>query len=199
VQQMPGRDAYLDGLLGNGILRPETKPRKRSQQTPWRFAETKATHASPPIRGFSPKPGKSPLDTDCVVADAVAIERVSASEFHARRCARSATTDGQASGGARDWNGARGGEKEATATPSWLGIASWALPWRRREILRKAGEIRSRRRGQRRWRRRRMPRRRRIHGSARRGRIVRWRRVICKASPAPRAWMRSRRASAGAQ
>jgi hypothetical protein len=51
----------------------------------WPFAETKRPRASPPIPGFSPKAGKSPLDQDCVVADAVAIEPVSASKFPAIR------------------------------------------------------------------------------------------------------------------
>jgi hypothetical protein len=55
-------------LPGNAILRPETKARKWPLESTWPLAETKHQHASPPIRGFSPKPGKSPLDTDCVVA-----------------------------------------------------------------------------------------------------------------------------------
>jgi hypothetical protein len=40
-------------------------------------------HASPPIRGFSPR--KSPLECDCVVADAVQVEPVSFQKFSANR------------------------------------------------------------------------------------------------------------------
>jgi hypothetical protein len=52
---------------GNGILPPETKAPKLPLESGWPFAETKRPRASPPIRGFSPKAGKSPLDQDCVV------------------------------------------------------------------------------------------------------------------------------------
>ena len=54
-------------VLTNTILRPETKARKWPLESTWPLAETKQQHASPSIRGFSPKPGKSPLDADCVV------------------------------------------------------------------------------------------------------------------------------------
>ena len=62
-------------------MRPETKAPKWPLESTWPPAETKHQHASPPIRGFRQKPGKSPLERDCVVADAVAIEPVSASKF----------------------------------------------------------------------------------------------------------------------
>jgi hypothetical protein len=54
-------------FVGNGILRPETKAPKWPLESTWPLAETTHQHASPPIRGFSPKAGKSPLDADCVV------------------------------------------------------------------------------------------------------------------------------------
>ena len=40
---------------------------------------------TPPIRGYSPGSGKSPLERECVVADAVAVEPVSARKFPANR------------------------------------------------------------------------------------------------------------------
>jgi hypothetical protein len=50
------------------------------------FAETKRPRASPPIRDYSSKVGKTPFDDrDCVVADAVYVERVSATKFPANR------------------------------------------------------------------------------------------------------------------
>ena len=41
--------------------------------------------ASALIRAYSPKVGKSPFDRDCVVADAVYVERVSTTKFPANR------------------------------------------------------------------------------------------------------------------
>ena len=50
------------------------------------FAETKRPRASPPIRDYSSKVGKTPFDDrDCVVADAVAFEPVSTVEFPGNR------------------------------------------------------------------------------------------------------------------
>ena len=48
-------------LPGNAILRPETKARKWPLESTWPLAETTHQQASPPIRGFSPKAGKSPF------------------------------------------------------------------------------------------------------------------------------------------
>jgi hypothetical protein len=66
-------------------LRPETKARKWPLVSTLPLAETKHQHASPPIRGFSLKLGKSPLECDGVVADAVTVEPVSAGEVPAYR------------------------------------------------------------------------------------------------------------------
>ena len=49
------------------------------------FAETKRPRARPLSRAYSPKVGKSPFEQDCVVADAVYVERVSATKFPANR------------------------------------------------------------------------------------------------------------------
>jgi hypothetical protein len=49
------------------------------------FAETKRSRTSPPIRAYSLEPGKSPFDWEYVMADAVAIEPVSARKFPANR------------------------------------------------------------------------------------------------------------------
>jgi hypothetical protein len=54
-------------FLGTSFLTPETKRLKCPLETSWAFAETKYSRASPPIRGFWLKTGKSPLDCDCVV------------------------------------------------------------------------------------------------------------------------------------
>jgi hypothetical protein len=49
------------------------------------LAETRHPCASPLIRAYSPKVGKSPFELDCVVADAVVFEPVSTVEFPANR------------------------------------------------------------------------------------------------------------------
>ena len=64
-------------LPGNGIFRAGTNAPKRRRSSRHAVRETKPTHRTPPIRSYSPGTGKSPLERECVVADAVSIEPVS--------------------------------------------------------------------------------------------------------------------------
>jgi hypothetical protein len=65
-------------LPGNGISWAETKTPRWPRRFKKAIAETEPVRTIPPIRGYSPRTRKSPLVRKCVVADAVAVEPVSA-------------------------------------------------------------------------------------------------------------------------
>src|ERR1700688_4670627 len=64
-------------LPGNRIPGPETTRPKTPPDRHWSLQRLQRDPRSPPIRGYSPAAGKSPLTCDCVVADVVQIAPVS--------------------------------------------------------------------------------------------------------------------------
>ena len=71
---------------GNRTLKTETKAPNLAPKSPAIFVETIPDPKRRPLRGLSAKfLRKSQLQQDCVAADAVAFERVSASQFPANR------------------------------------------------------------------------------------------------------------------
>ena len=71
----PGLFEPQSPLPGNGFLKAETKGSKGLRR--FAVAETKSRQTTRPFGGYSARTGKSPLERECVVADAVGIEPVS--------------------------------------------------------------------------------------------------------------------------